>query len=135
MKHVRKDHLDDLPVPNRIKTYLNTPFYYSEQVEEEVENDTFTGAHPVDMQGDAEEGEEEDQVILGPMVDASPGAIPRTAALTESIENNHDGNSHRHEEEEESSLAERQSEESSNSANWTVQEIGGGGSSSPPSST
>ena len=32
VKHVRKDHLDDLPVPNRIKQYLNTPFYYSEQV-------------------------------------------------------------------------------------------------------
>ena len=32
VKHVRKDHLEELPVPNRIKTYLNTPFYYSEQV-------------------------------------------------------------------------------------------------------
>ena len=32
VKHVRKDHLDDLPVPNKIKLYLNTPFYYSEQV-------------------------------------------------------------------------------------------------------
>ncbi len=32
VKHVRRDHLDDLPVPNRIKQYLNTPFYYSEQV-------------------------------------------------------------------------------------------------------
>ena len=28
----RKDLLDLLPVPGRIKTYLNTPFYYSEQV-------------------------------------------------------------------------------------------------------
>ena len=33
VKHVRKDHLDQLPVPSRIKNYLNTPFYYSEQVE------------------------------------------------------------------------------------------------------
>jgi hypothetical protein len=32
VKHVRKDHLDQLPVPSRIKNYLNTPFYYSEQV-------------------------------------------------------------------------------------------------------
>jgi len=35
VKHVRKDLLDLLPVPGRIKTYLNTPFYYSEQVTEE----------------------------------------------------------------------------------------------------
>merc|ERR1719474_535511 len=32
VKVVRKDHLDQLPVPNRIKKYLNTSFYYSEQV-------------------------------------------------------------------------------------------------------
>ena len=32
VKVVRKDHLDHLPVPSRIKKYLNTPFYYSEQV-------------------------------------------------------------------------------------------------------
>ena len=32
VKVVRKDHLDQLPVPSRIKSYLNTPFYYSEQV-------------------------------------------------------------------------------------------------------
>ena len=31
-KNCRKDLLDLLPVPGRIKTYLNTPFYYSEQV-------------------------------------------------------------------------------------------------------
>lgn len=40
VKVVRKDHLDQLPVPNRMKKYLNTPFYYSEQVtgnEEPVE--------------------------------------------------------------------------------------------------
>lgn len=41
VKHVRKDHLEELPVPNRIKTYLNTPFYYSEQIEAEAENDQF----------------------------------------------------------------------------------------------
>lgn len=39
VKHVRKDHLDYLPVPNKIKLYLNTPFYYSEQVEEEAEGE------------------------------------------------------------------------------------------------
>jgi len=39
VKHVRKDHLDQLPVPNRIKTYLNTPFYYSEQVTEELDSE------------------------------------------------------------------------------------------------
>ena len=33
VKVVRKDHLDQLPVPSRMKKYLNTPFYYSEQVE------------------------------------------------------------------------------------------------------
>jgi len=38
VKHVRKDHLDQLPVPSRIKTYLNTSFYYSEQVAEEEES-------------------------------------------------------------------------------------------------
>jgi hypothetical protein len=37
VKHVRKDHLDQLPVPSRIKSYLNTPFYYSEQVAEDEE--------------------------------------------------------------------------------------------------
>jgi len=37
VKHVRKDHLDQLPVPSRIKTYLNTSFYYSEQVAEDEE--------------------------------------------------------------------------------------------------
>jgi len=37
VKHVRKDHLDRLPVPSRIKHYLNTPFYYSEQVAEDEE--------------------------------------------------------------------------------------------------
>merc|ERR1712168_252066 len=39
VKHVRKDHLNQLPVPNRIKTYLNTPFYYSEQVTEELDSE------------------------------------------------------------------------------------------------
>jgi len=38
VKHVRKDHLDQLPVPSRIKNYLNTPFYYSEQVTENEES-------------------------------------------------------------------------------------------------
>jgi len=37
VKHVRKDHLDQLPVPKRIKNYLNTQFYYSEQVAEDEE--------------------------------------------------------------------------------------------------
>jgi len=32
VKVVRKDHLDQLPVPSRIKKYLNTRFYYTEQV-------------------------------------------------------------------------------------------------------
>jgi hypothetical protein len=44
VKHVRKDHLEDLPVPNRIKTYLNTPFYYSEQV---IENLKIVFFYPV----------------------------------------------------------------------------------------
>merc|ERR1712042_225024 len=37
VKHVRKDHLDQLPVPKRIKNYLNTQYYYSEQVAEDEE--------------------------------------------------------------------------------------------------
>jgi len=47
VKHVRKDHLDQLPVPNRIKTYLNTPFYYSEQVTEEMDSED-SGLHQID---------------------------------------------------------------------------------------
>jgi len=39
VKHVRKDHLNQLPVPKIIKTYLNTPFYYSEQVTEESDTE------------------------------------------------------------------------------------------------
>merc|ERR1711892_119225 len=39
VKHVRKDHLNQLPVPKLIKTYLNTPFYYSEQVTEESDTE------------------------------------------------------------------------------------------------
>merc|ERR1711890_22857 len=35
--HVRRDLLNQLPVPTRMKQYLNTPFYYSEQVAEEAE--------------------------------------------------------------------------------------------------
>ena len=38
VKVVRKDHLDQLPVPSRIKKYLNTPFYYSEQIAESEES-------------------------------------------------------------------------------------------------
>lgn len=39
VKHVRKDHLNQLPVPKIIKTYLNTPFYYSEQVTEDSDTE------------------------------------------------------------------------------------------------
>ena len=41
VKVVRKDHLDQLPVPSRIKSYLNTPFYYSEQVVATPDTDVF----------------------------------------------------------------------------------------------
>ncbi|KAI1296511.1 Suppressor of cytokine signaling 7 [Halotydeus destructor] len=33
LKYVRRDLIDELPLPQRLKTYLNTPYYYSEGVE------------------------------------------------------------------------------------------------------
>merc|ERR1712241_705590 len=43
----RRDLLNQLPVPTRMKQYLNTPFYYSEQVAEEAEENPAT--HAVDQ--------------------------------------------------------------------------------------
>jgi len=47
VKHVRRDLLNQLPVPTRMKQYLNTPFYYSEQVAEEAEENP--AIHAVDQ--------------------------------------------------------------------------------------
>jgi len=81
VKHVRKDHLDDLPVPNKIKLYLNTPFYYSEQVEEEVEEES-------------EEDGEEDDVSL-PEADVSLPDVavtrPEDAPAAASQDNSNSG--------------------------------------------
>ena len=37
LKLVPRDHVDQLPVPKRIKDYLKTPNYYSENIAEENE--------------------------------------------------------------------------------------------------
>lgn len=37
LKLVPRDHVEQLPVPNRIKEYLKTPNYYSENIEEDGE--------------------------------------------------------------------------------------------------
>lgn len=47
VKHVRRDLLSQLPVPTRMKQYLNTPFYYSEQVAEEAEDNP--NMHAIDQ--------------------------------------------------------------------------------------
>ena len=39
LKLVPRDHVDQLPVPKRIKDYLKTPNYYSENIEENEEAD------------------------------------------------------------------------------------------------
>lgn len=33
LKYVRRDLIEELPLPARLKTYLNTPYYYSEELE------------------------------------------------------------------------------------------------------
>ncbi len=32
LKHVRRDLIDELPLPKMLKSYLNTPYYYSEEL-------------------------------------------------------------------------------------------------------
>lgn len=32
MKQIRRDQIDDLPLPLLVRSYLNTPFYYSEEL-------------------------------------------------------------------------------------------------------
>ena len=39
LKLVPRDHVDQLPVPKRIKDYLKTPNYYSENITEEEEEE------------------------------------------------------------------------------------------------
>ena len=39
LKLVPRDHVDQLPVPKRIKDYLKTPNYYSENITEEEEDE------------------------------------------------------------------------------------------------
>lgn len=54
VKVVRKDHLDQLPVPSRIKKYLNTPFYYSEQIAESEESSEANLEQPEDNHEESE---------------------------------------------------------------------------------
>ena len=54
VKVVRKDHLDQLPVPSRIKKYLNTPFYYSEQIAESEESSEANLEQPEDNNEESE---------------------------------------------------------------------------------
>jgi hypothetical protein len=42
LKLVPRDHVEQLPVPKRIKEYLNTPNYYSENIEEPEEEEVPT---------------------------------------------------------------------------------------------
>ena len=44
LKLVPRDHVDQLPVPKRIKDYLKTPNYYSENIEENEETDELVTA-------------------------------------------------------------------------------------------
>ena len=39
LKLVPRDHVDQLPVPKRIKDYLKTPNYYSENITLEEDNE------------------------------------------------------------------------------------------------
>lgn len=32
LKHVRKDLIKDLPLPQRLQSYLSTPYYYTEEI-------------------------------------------------------------------------------------------------------
>ena len=53
LKLVPRDHVDHLPVPNRIKDYLKTPNYYSENINIEEH----------ELEEDIEASKESDQVI------------------------------------------------------------------------
>ena len=55
LKLVPRDHVDQLPVPKRIKDYLKTPNYYSENITEEEEDDEVD----IDIKSPETEAEEE----------------------------------------------------------------------------
>ena len=55
LKLVPRDHVDQLPVPKRIKDYLKTPNYYSENITEEEEEDEVD----IDIKSPEAEAEEE----------------------------------------------------------------------------
>ena len=48
LKLVPRDHVDQLPVPKRIKDYLKTPNYYSENITEEEEDEIAEEEKPID---------------------------------------------------------------------------------------
>ena len=54
LKLVPRDHVDQLPVPKRIKDYLKTPNYYSENITEEEEDEV-----DIDIKSPEAEAEEE----------------------------------------------------------------------------
>ena len=57
LKLVPRDHVDQLPVPKRIKDYLKTPNYYSENITEEEEEDEVEV--DIDIKSPETEAEEE----------------------------------------------------------------------------
>ena len=56
LKLVPRDHVDQLPVPKRIKDYLKTPNYYSENITEEEEDEVEVD---IDIKSPETEAEEE----------------------------------------------------------------------------
>ncbi|CAG2162343.1 unnamed protein product [Oppiella nova] len=46
LKHVRRDLIDDLPLPKMLKCYLNTPYYYSEELALMSEQQSNTNPNP-----------------------------------------------------------------------------------------
>ena len=63
LKLVPRDHVDQLPVPKRIKDYLKTPNYYSENITEEEEDDEVEV--DIDIKSPETEAEEEDMGRIG----------------------------------------------------------------------
>jgi len=93
VKLVRKDHLESLPIPNRIKTYLNTPFYYSEQVAEENE-EAGAGINLEDVLQNDEPSLDAQQPVLQPNQEDDHNEITDTQrALHTTNDNNRDSHS------------------------------------------
>lgn len=82
VKHVRRDLLSQLPVPTRMKQYLKTPFYYSEQVAEEAEDNP--NMHAIDQHDAFLETSGDDDRLLNCADSVSP-AVPN-CELNNSLE-------------------------------------------------